>query len=97
VKGAATTSYDISGDTAATVARANKIVARYIGPSTFGELQEAVTAICQRPENSLIQIGDALEVFTMQLLGKPQNEIDNMLNRLRQVAIKFQDSDKPDK
>jgi hypothetical protein len=95
--GAMGAAYSISGDSATTLARGEKIKAPYIGPSTFGEIRDGITAICKRPENSLIPISEALKAFTMQVKGKPQSEIDRSLNIARQVAIEFRDSDKANK
>ena len=78
---------------ASTDATAKDVETSYVGPSTFGEMQEGITAICKRPENSSIGISDALRAFTMKLRGKPQSEIDDHLNMARQGVIAHPDSD----
>jgi len=60
-----------------------------------GDLMKGVSAICSRPENSLIPASDAVPAFVMQVKGKPQSEIDAFLARVRQASIKNQDSAKP--
>ena len=85
-----------SGAAVATSGRSkvNKILAQFIAPGiTLGEMRHGITPICKRPENSSIGISDALRAFTMKLRGKPQSEIDDHLNMVRQGVIVHPDSD----
>ena len=71
---------------AATTGRSkvNEIVAQFTAPGIpLDQIREGVTTICERPENSWIEISAALRAFIMRVKGKPQTDIDDYLTCAR--------------
>jgi hypothetical protein len=80
-----------------TRAAATDTISKFYAPAGFinGDLLKGVSAICSRPENTLIPVAEVLPAFIMQVQGKPQSEIDAFLAHARKIAIENQDSGKP--
>jgi hypothetical protein len=73
--------------------KVSRILAQFIAPGIIlAEMRDGITPICKRPENSSIGISDALRAFTMKLKGKPQSEIDDLLNLARQGVVMLEGS-----
>ena len=73
--------------------KVNRILDQFIAPGiTLGQMRDGVTSICKRPVNTSIGISGALRAFTMKLKGKPQSEIDDLLNLARQGVVMLEGS-----
>jgi hypothetical protein len=77
-----------NGTTVSTEHAVYDVIVRFSAPVSYGDLAKGVSAICERPENTLIRVSDAVPAFIMQVKGKPQIDIDAFLTSARASAIK---------
>ena len=70
------------------LSKVTEIVAQFTAPGIpLDQVREGVTTICKRPENSSIELSDALTAFIMKVEGKPQSDLEDYLTFARQGVI----------